>query len=267
MEPWTLAGTMMPATGTEVQPNETLRSVTTPAEVAALPASDLSPWFNPFLSHFMRDVLRVGGEVIVAQGSQSVEGILLLVPTERLGSIFTRSPELATRLMGLRRGLGVFTDHLMTPAGEPYIILQRELTGAALTHRFHHPVRRLGPSDRTEANSLMREVHGSVDERWFQDTGPPHEAGFGVEMEGKLVGLAWATVAGRHGRLHSLAVRPGYRRVGVGLDLLIARLLWLRAVGATEAICEIAAANAASLKVADKGGFAPVGRLYLYDRP
>lgn len=236
-------------------------------EVDQFPLADLSPWFNPFLRDFMHDSLRVGGEVIVTPVEGLPEGLLLVSPMERLGSIFTRSPEVAQSLLGVRPGLEVFSDLRLGPTGEEYRILKAEVGRTQRDHAFRHPVRRLLSTDIPAVTALMREVHGPVDARWFHDRDAAREVGFVVVIGGAVAGAAWASVSDGHGRLHSLAVRPPFRRVGIGSDLLWARLLWLKAVGARDVVCEIAARNQASLATAARGGLAPVGSIYLYDAP
>ena len=64
--------------------------------------------------------------------------------------------------------------------------------------------------------------------------------------------------------MHSLAVRPMYRHLGLGTDLLFARLLWARAAGARSVLSEIADQNLPSRAVAEAGGMRRVGEIFFY---
>ena len=110
----------------------------------------------------------------------------------------------------------------------------------------------------------MREVYGVVNERWFDGPPNPSEAGFLAEVDGRLAGIGWVSKVHGHARIHSLTVRAPYRRVGIGTDLLFARLLWAHRTGASEVLSEISALNLGSQTIAARGGMRRVGQIYYY---
>lgn len=244
----------------------TVRTVTEPGAVDALALEDLSDWFDPFLPHFLGETLRCGGEVTVAEAEGRVTALHLLSPGEEAGTVFTRSRALAELFLRRRPDAALFADFPLAPRAEPHLIYRGEPGAGSVGRALRHPVRRSTGSDRERLLGLLRAVYGRVDERWFDGPPPPNERGFVVEADGALVAAAFVARVGRWGRLHSLAVHPRFRGLGLGTDLAVARLLWLHAAGATQALSEIAERNRPSRAIAEGVGMRVVGRIYRHDR-
>lgn len=228
----------------------------------------LSDRFGPFLDRFVRMASRVGGRALVAREAGNVVGLLLTDPEDRTASLFTRSADVARALWPERDGLATYAEIDLPLAREEYLVYAGP-TDAQPPHRFRHRVRLLAPEDATAVAELLHEVYGGAPLRWLGIARGEGEVGFGVDLGGQFAGVAWVLVAGEHARLHGLTVRPGARRIGIGSDLLAARLLFAQREGAHGVISEIAAGNAASRAVAERGGMRRAGSLYLYapDRP
>ncbi|HKS60012.1 MAG TPA: GNAT family N-acetyltransferase [Thermoplasmata archaeon] len=242
------------------------RPVRSIAEVESFTFGDLSDWFNPFLDRFLRDTLASGGEAWVSIPDGTVEGAFLSCDAERSGSIFTRSPTIARQLYALRDQLHVFSEMALDGPAESWHVLASELPRGSGAHRFSHPVRLAEPSDYPSILRLMSEVLGAVDERWFRLLPRADERCLVVELGGRLAGAAMVSRAGAVGRLHSLVVGPRYRGLGVGADLVQARLAWLEMMGAQQALTEISDRNAVSLRIAERAGLRRVGPMYEYSR-
>ncbi|MGP8072200.1 MAG: N-acetyltransferase family protein [Thermoplasmata archaeon] len=225
---------------------------------------DLSPWFNPFLPHFVRETVRSGGEVWGVLEDGNLTALTLKDPAENVASLFTRNQALAEELVRARGVSAAYSDFRMDGPVEAFGIYSRALGPVGVEHAFRHRVRPISEADLPRVAELMREVQGNIDDRWFHGLATTPETGFLIEVEGRLAGVGWVAVLGRHARLHSLAVRPGYRHVGVGADLLGARLLWAHRAGASEVLSEIADRNAASRYIAESAGMRRVGEIYLY---
>jgi RimJ/RimL family protein N-acetyltransferase len=243
------------------------RTLSETREVAELALDDLSDWFNPYLPYFLRETLRSGGEVTVSSAGGAVDGLCLYNPTERVASIFTRSEEIARAMFERRSGISVFSEAALGPIAESYRVYSVELDRWASDHRFTHPVRPARASDLPAVRRLLLDVYGAADERWFATMPSTTERWFLVELDGKLAGTACASLVGRHGRLHSLSVAPTRRRLGIGSDLVFARLVWLRAAGARSVLSEISERNLPSRALAEGAGMRDVGRLFRYERP
>lgn len=235
-----------------------------PGLLGGLDRADLSPWFNPFLEHFAREAVRCGGEVRVSREGETVQGLTVWDPVERVASVFTRSQSLAQREVRSRGAYGMFCDFSFDAATEPFDIFSITLGAEPPRHRFRHSIRPYSSADRPAVVSLMREVYGSVNERWFDGLPVVQEVGFVAEIDRRLAGAAWVSEAGGCARLHSLTVRAPHRRMGLGCDLLAARLLWAHRTGARTILSEISRTNVASQALAEQGGMRRVGEIYFH---
>jgi GNAT superfamily N-acetyltransferase len=260
-----------PATATPGEPEprgrtrtpRAIRTITRTDELAALRLDSLSEHFDPFLPHFLTESLRVGGEVTVAEDDGRVSGVLLYHEPERVASVFTRDRTLAEALARLHPGVGVFSDFPLGTAPLVYQLYGSDRTTTELAARFTHRVRSARDADRPALAALLREVNGAVDERWLEPIERAEERCFVVEVADDVVGAAWVSVVPGHARLHSLAVRPGFRRMGIGSDLARARRLWAAYAGADRLLTEIAEENVASRAIATAGGMRVVGQIFL----
>jgi GNAT superfamily N-acetyltransferase len=232
-----------------------------------LDRADLSPWFNPFLSHIARETRRCGGEVRVFREEGTVAGLTVSDPVERAATVFTRSRSIAEAAVRGRGTYGMYSDFSFGPPADPFAIFSTSLDDQSPSHRFRHRIRPFSKEDVPSVTDLMREVYGAVNERWFVGLPTASEAGFIAEVDGRLAGVAWVSRVGAHARLHSLTVRAPYRRMGLGTDLLFARLLWAREAGAGTVISEIAEDNVGSQAVAARGGMRRVGQVYFHRPP
>jgi GNAT superfamily N-acetyltransferase len=240
--------------------------VTDPSELEALSGRGLSVWFDPFLARFGRDALLCGGEVWVLRDGADTSTAVFVDRTEGVASVFGRDRRLVEQLVRERRGTAVYTEFDLGPPSEPFDIFVAPLGPGAPSHRFRHPIRIVPPDGMSEVIALMKEVYGRLDDRWFGLARGVGETCFRADVGDTLAGVAFASATGDRARLHSLTVRPGFRGLGVGTDLLFARLLWARQQGLREAFSEISENNRASRAVAAHAGMLPVGRIYLHPR-
>lgn len=240
------------------------------SSLEAVPAGgfgDLSEFFNPFLDRFVREALRGGGEVWLSKENGTVKGVLLYHPLERVGSIFTRDEVQASVLFQLKESAYLFSEFPLGIRPETYLIYSAEPPGRTGPHRFSHPVRLARADDRPAIVQMLNQTYGAIDTSWLQAPSADGDRCFVVEVGGEIVGAAWVSVVGSYGRLHSLSVKPHWRRVGIGTDLWHARMLWARQAGVRQVIAEIWEHNAPSLAIATAGGMRRVGRMFLSHRP
>jgi [ribosomal protein S18]-alanine N-acetyltransferase len=254
---WFLSGT----TGV-MGPASPVRSSS--VDVDGLEVADLSPWFNPFLLYFVQEARRCGGEVRVLREAGAIEGLVVSDPVERVASVFSRSRSIAESIVRGRGPFGVYSDFLFEPRGEAFDIFATPPGAEPPPYGFHHAIRPIAMDDLPAVLELMREVYGGVNERWFEGLEATPEAGFIAEAGGRPVGAGWVSVVRNHARLHSLAVRATHRRMGLGTDLLFARLLWARRAGSIDVLSEISERNVASRSIAVRAGMRRVGEIYFY---
>jgi GNAT superfamily N-acetyltransferase len=240
-----------------------VRAVVRSDDVDSIPLGDLSEFFDPFLRHFMKEALRCDGEVYASTSHGQVDGIFLYHDVEKEASIFTRSRPVAEVLHRIRPQVAVFSDFELEAGSEVYQIYAADPSTWSKDHRFVHPVRAAEPGDRSSVKALLEEVYGRVDERWLEPfPSAGEERCFVVDGGSELAGVGWVAIVNGCGRLHSLSVRPRYRRTGVGRDLFYARMSWSRRAGASRVISEISEENLASRALAESGGMWPIGRIF-----
>jgi GNAT superfamily N-acetyltransferase len=250
-----------------VDPLRGIRSVPTPGEIDGVPVGGLSRFFEPFVTHFMREALRCGGEVWTSSDGSSVDGVYLYHPYENTASVFSRERGVAETLGSLRPHASVYSEFEPAFPSERYVVYTTDLVPEESRHQFRHRVRSARGSDLPGVLALMAEVYGRVDARWLESAPPEEETSFVVDGADEIAGVAWVTVVDGGARLHSLTVRPRYRRSGVATDLWHARVAFAREAGRPSAITEIAEENLASRSIAERGGMRAAGYIYLSRRP
>lgn len=238
------------------------RSWTRATDLAPLATLGLSSTFDPFLPRFARQVIDVGGEVRTVAFDDRVDGLALFVPEERIGSVFARSPRAFHALAEACGPADLYSEWPGRDGAEVLDVLSVELGAPRPDSRLRHVVRLAGPGELETAASVSGPEAVAREVRWARAWAASGEQGFLAEVDGAVAGVGWAGVAGDRGRLHSLAVPPRFRGLGVGSALLEARLRWLEREGAKRAISEVGVGNAPSARIAARAGMRPVGRMY-----
>jgi GNAT superfamily N-acetyltransferase len=237
---------------------------TTGGEFSGLARANLSPLFGHFLPYFALEALRCGGDARIVRDRGRITALWLTDPTEQVASIFAGADAPAAELFGNRGRFATFCERRFELNGECYAVYERSLVGSLLKHSFRHALRPVEVRDLPAVIDLTREVTGAVNRRWFEGLATVPEAGFLAEVGGRLAGVAWVSLVGAHARLHSLTVRAPYRRLGVGSDLVAARLLYALRSGMVDVLSEISERSAASSNLALRAGMRRVGEIYLY---
>ena len=241
-----------------------VRRITELPELESLQIEGIS-FFDPFLKQFALETMLSGGEVHVAQsGGGNIGGMLLYDDIEKAGSIFTRSGETLEALFKLKEKMVFFSELQLELRKEDYLIYTIDMTGCSFSHRFSHEVSVAGEDDMADVLGLMTSSYSRINTRWIKIAIAAGEKCFIVRTHNGIEGVAWLSVVGGKGRLHSLVVSPQFRKQGVGTDLLFARLLWLRAIGGRFAFSEIAESNRHSRAIALSGGMRESGVMYQY---
>lgn len=240
------------------------RAVRTEGEVRRLAPLGLSEWFDPFLGLFADDALRTGGSVEVAEIEGAVRSLYLSSPSEGVASVFTRTREIAEHYLAAAGLRETYAEAPWIPGGERIEILAADLRDWSQGRPIRHPVRIAVPSDLGRIERFVGELTGRADTAWFQSLPRTEETGFVCELDGRVAGVSFASVVGRYGRGHSFLVHPRYRGLGIGTDLLQARMIWLRDQGVWQVVSEIYEGNAASSAAAERAGMAVVGTMYAF---
>ena len=218
-------------------------------------------FFDPYLEHYTREVLGVGGKIQIATSSERILGLFLYDEYEKTGSIYTRSKKILDYFRKLESSSFLFAEiDTSQIAREVYDIYMLNLEGVS-SHSFKYVV---STPKFDEIERFMRFTHPNVNPLWSCVAISNGDKCFIVKLDGKCVGCAWVSLVNGIGRLHTLYVDPQYRRIGIGEDLLYARLLWLKFKGARSAFSEISENNIASAMVARKANMFSCGRVYMY---
>lgn len=221
-------------------------------------------WFGPYLGHFAREVLEVGGEAYVSQEGGRVTGLCTYDGAERTGAIYTRSRSVFDRFYRLRPFEFLFSEVGTGREGEVFDVHAIDLRGRRVDHEFRHEVSVAAETDYEGVERFMARAYPGMNKAWVKvalrngDKCVIARAGDGI------AGVGWLSLVAGVGRLHSLYVAPKFRGMGIGGDILGARLLWLWSSGARMAFSEISRQNRPSLAIAARAHMTKASEVFLY---
>ncbi len=222
-------------------------------------------FFESYLQYFLRETLGAGGEAYVSRTSEgTITGIFLYDDAEKTGTIYTRSKEAFDYFYELRPANFLFAELKTEHESEVYDIYTIDLENLAVAHRFSHEISIAEEGDIDEIGQFMASTHPGINRRWVNVALKEGERCFFVRLGKEIAGLGWLSIVNGIGRLHSLHVKPQFRRIGIGEDILFARLLWLKSKRARSAFSEISRDNSASSRIAMKGRMTPSGTIFQY---
>jgi GNAT superfamily N-acetyltransferase len=222
-------------------------------------------FFHSHLEHFVKESLEIGGEAYVSKDPNgAVSGLFIYDNDEKSGTVFTQSEQVFEYFYARKPFESLFAEIKVGPACEPYDIYSINLDGQPVDHRFSHTVSIEEVDSGDEIKQFMAFTHPGSNKNWVDVALNNGEKCFTVRLEDGIAGLGWATSVNRIGRLHTLFVKPQFRRLGIGEDLAFARLLWLKSKGSHSAFSEIAKENGASSRIAVKAQMKVSGELFQY---
>lgn len=238
--------------------------------------------FAPFLPHFVDVARRTGNAVWIAESGSVTLGVAIDDKATGVASIFAREPDVCELL---RRSLGrqdffseVRHGNLATvieatsatgtklPAGAAYNVLESyevlALDAPGTPAYDTAVVSRLDDADVDAAATFLATVLGDSSDAYLKAALAAGDFAYVARVDGAIVGLGLATVAGTTGRLHTVAVAPAHRNKGLGRELVRARIRAMSTLGAKRIITEISALNSASLEIARGEGFVSIGAMF-----
>jgi len=229
----------------------------------ALP-NDLS-FFLPYLPYYVRETLEIGGQAYVSQSpSGTALGIFIYDDLEKTGTIFARSREVFDHFYRLKPFDSLFAELKTEHDCETYDIYNIDIEKLAFAHSFKHEISVARESQLHEIEQFMVLTHPGINRKWVGVALKDGEKCFIAKFEDEIAGVGWLSIVDGIGRLHSLFVRPRFRRIGIGEDILYARLFWLKAMRTRSAFSEISRENPSSSKIAVKGGMNVLGQVFQY---
>jgi ribosomal protein S18 acetylase RimI-like enzyme len=225
-------------------------------------------FFEPYLQYHVKEILEIGGEIHVARASEgSVSGVFMYDNCEKIGTIYTRSREVFDYFYELRPFNFLFAEMSTEHESEIYNIYAIDLRNLAFDHRFSHEITIAEEEHIEEIEQFMVSTSAGINRRWVKVALKNGDRCFIVRLCNEIAGLGWLSLVNGIGRFHTLYVKPQVRRMGIGEDLLFARLLWLKSKHAHSAFSEISRYNSSCTRIALKGQMRVTGQIYQYFKP
>ncbi len=224
-------------------------------------------FFQSYFPFYIRETIEIGGDAYLSRTSDGiVSGLFIYDDDEKTGAIFTRSRQAFDRFYQLKPFNYVFSEMMTEHESEVYDIYTLDLKSNDVNHKFAHEMSLSDEVDVDQLEQFMVSTHPGINKRWVKVALDEGEKCFMVRLNGEIAGLGWLSIVSGAGRLHSLFVRPQFRRMGIGEDILFARLIWLKAKHARSAFSEISRESPWSSRIAIKGGMSASGQIFQYFR-
>jgi ribosomal protein S18 acetylase RimI-like enzyme len=246
----------------------------------------LSPHLGPFLPHIAEVARRSGNAISIARarGSTTVEGIAIDDADSRMLAVYARDPDCAEALRHRVDRLELISETRYPPL--PSVVRALQQAGRSEPRQYAYNlyetfeimerkgeidppdydtsvVTRMRPEDVPEAAGLAERVYSVPCEAFLRASLEADDVAFVAKEDGRIVGLALATVVGTEARLHTLLVDPDARSRGLGKELYRARLRALADLGVDRVITEVAVNNPAAIEIARQFGMQTVGEMYV----
>ena len=246
-----------------------IKKARTPADVTNLIPNG-SPFFGPFLPIFAERSVAEGDPVVLALDERKLAGLALLDRESGMGSLFASEDRVARVLLKRVRMRDFFAD-----ATIPGRVLGAQEVDRFSILQLRNPqpvdydsdiVRPMTADDLPAVIALTQDVYRGTARKFIESSFKAGDLGFVAASAGRILGFGFATVVGTVARIHTLTVGPPDRSRGIGTQVMNARLSTLATLGVDRVIVEISKQNAASLRIATKSGFVPVGETVYYSR-
>lgn len=229
-------------------------------------AENLS-FFRPYLHHWIRETLEVGGEVYVSKTSEDiVSGLFLYDNFEKTGTICTRSKEVFDYFYQLRPFNSLYAEISTDHPREVYDIYTLDLEQNEPAHTFNHEIS-VEEQNSSELGEFMVLTHPGINRKWVDVALRNGDRCVTIRLGDEMAAIGWVSLVKSFGRLYSVYVKPRFRRMGMGLDLVYARLLWLNSRRARTAFSEISPSNVPSSRISMRAGMKPSRQVYEYFNP
>ena len=222
-------------------------------------------FFVPYLNYHVKEILEIGGEAYVSRTSEgNISGIFIYDDFEKGGTIYTKSREVFDYFYGLKKFNFLFSEMKTELENENYDIYTIDFEHLALSHRFSYEISTVNKDNVDVIEQFMSSTHPGINKKWVRVALNNGERCYIVRLDNEIAGLGWVSLVSGVGRLHSLYVKPQYRRMGIGEDILNARLLWLKSNDARSVFTEISRYNIPSSNNVMKAQMKVSGHVFQY---
>jgi ribosomal protein S18 acetylase RimI-like enzyme len=223
-------------------------------------------FFEPYLKHDLKETLESGGEAYLSRSTDGViTGLFMYDEYEEGGTIYTKSREVFDQFYRLKEFSYLYSELKTEHPNQAYDICTMNIEKARVvpTHKFKNRVT-LIENEVDEIERFMVEVSPGMNQKWVRVALDNGDICSDVRIGDRIVGMGWASLVGDVGRVHTLFVKPQFRRMGIARDLLYARLTWLKSRHARSVFAEISHDNIASLDHVMKMGMMVSGQVFEY---
>jgi GNAT superfamily N-acetyltransferase len=222
-------------------------------------------FFEPYLHYHIKEILEIGGEAYVSKTSEgTISGVFIYDDFEKGGTIYTRSREVFDYFYGLKKFNFLFSEMKTEFENEIYDIYTMDIEHLALAHIFSFEISTIDRENVDEIEQFMSLTHPGINKKWVKIALKNGERCYIVRLSKEIAGLGWVSLVNGIGRLHSLYVKPQYRRMGIGEDILNARLIWLKSNHARSVFTEISRYNIPSSNNVMKAQMKLSGQVFQY---
>ena len=132
-----------------------------------------------------------------------------------------------------------------------------------LVHRFSYEISTVDPGKTGEIEHFMSLTHPGINKNWVRVAIKNGENCYVARLSNEIAGLGWVSMV-TVGRLHSLYVKPQFRRIGIGEDILNATTFLAQIEGCLFGISEISRYNVSSSSNAPKAHMKLRGQVFQY---
>lgn len=224
-------------------------------------------FFEPYLKYNIKEILEIGGEAYVSNTPDGVvSGVFIYDDYEKGGTIYTRSREVFDYFYQLKPFNSLFSEMQTELENEIYDIYTLNLENLVVVPKFSYEISVAQGSQIDEIEKFMASTHPRINKKWVNVALKNEDRCFFVRLNNEIVGAGWLSLVNDFGRLHTLYVRPQFRRLGIGEDILNARLIWLKSKHARLVFTEISRYNVASARNVLKAGMRVSGQVFQYFR-
>jgi len=239
-----------------------------------LPSSfdETTKHFSLFIDDMIKKALAARDRVVIASDGGEIIGVAIYHRDAKVGTVFALSTSVTEYL---RKYVGAKDFFSETRHKEKDKKKGADVYNIYETHKIfmkevekpepydRNLIRQMRPEDIPEICKISKLAYKIRGKRWFTTLMAQGDIAIVAEVDDRVVGFAFATVADEHARLHSLTVDPAYRGKGIGKELMRARLNMVYHLGAVDALLEIADWNLPSLRISTTFGFAQEGKMYV----
>lgn len=222
-------------------------------------------FFEPYLQYHVKEMLEIGGEAHLSRTPEgAISGIFIYDDFEKSGTIYTRSRKTFDYFYTLKPFNFLFSELKTELQNEIYDIYTADIDNLAFVHRFSYEISIATKENESEIEQFMSSTHLGINKMWVKVALENGERCFLAKLSNEIAGLGWVSLVNGVGRLHSLYVKPQFRRMGIGEDILNARLFWLKAKRARSVFTEISRQNIPSSNNVLKAQMKVSGEVFQY---